>query len=181
MHIIPRTLRALRGFVLGIPLLLLGSWGAIACKSSPSPSSTGHTGAGGQGGCPVHPPEAQFVLEIRAEDGPVPPDTRVAAEWSAATEPPFVLSDKTTWKTLDDGVNLVCFVDGNPEPPIVDLAVLNCELWTSGAVNLFVEGTGYDAHEETLKPVMDEFCNQPMSTTVSIMLRRPDPDGGTMP
>lgn len=141
------------------------------------PKSSGHGGAGGEGGCPVRLPEPQFVLEIRAEDGPVPVDTRVAAEWSAAEEPPFVLSDPTTWKTLDDSVNLVCNVD-RTQPPPENLSVLVCELWTSGAVNLVVQANGYDSHEETLKPVMNELCGEPMSTTLSIVLHRPLVDAG---
>jgi hypothetical protein len=180
MRIFSMIFRASQGFVLGIPLLVATSLGPCGCKGSGPSSSSGDAGAGGEGGCPVHLPEPQFVLEIRAEDGPVPHDTRVAAEWSAANEPPFVLSDPTTWKTLDDSVNLVCMVDRSKPPP-VDLSVLVCELWTSGAVNLFVEGSGYSPHEETLKPVMNELCGEPMSTTLPIVLHRPLLDGGSLP
>ncbi len=168
------------GFVLGILVPLCAVAGITGCKGSGSSRTSSDGGSGGQGGCPVRLPEPQFILEIQAEDGPVPADTKVSAQWSAAEEPPFVLSDPTTWKTLDDSVNLVCIVD-RTKPPPTDLSVLVCELWTSGPVNLLVEGTGYMPHEETLKPVMNEFCQEPMTATMPVVLRRPLPDGGTMP
>ncbi len=175
-----RTPRSLQGFVLSIHLVIAAIGGVLGCKGPGSSPPHVDGGAGGEGGCPVRLPEPQFVLEITAEDGPVPGDTQVSAEWSAAKEPPFVLSDKATWKTLDEGVNLVCNVD-RTKPPPVDLEQLVCELWTSGAVNLLVNGSGYVTHEETLKPVMDEQCNQPMSSHVAIVLRRPLLDGGPLP
>lgn len=180
MRFFSMIFRGFSGFALGIPFIVTITLGAGACKSSGPPGSSGDAGAGGEGGCAVHLPEPQFVLEIRAEDGPVPKDTRVAAQWSAADEPPFVLSDPTTWKTLDDSVNLVCFVD-RTKPPPEDLSVLVCELWTSGAVNLFVDAAEYSPHEETLKPVMNELCGAPMSTTLPIVLHRPLLDAGPMP
>jgi hypothetical protein len=172
--------RVPHGFVLSIPLLIATNFGLCGCKDSQPHGPVGDAGTGGEGGCPVRLPEPQFVLEIQAEDGPVPQDTRVAIEWSAANEPPFVLSDPTTWKTLDDSVNLVCIVD-RTKPPPTDLAVLVCELWTSGAVNLLVEGTGYSPHEETLKSVMNERCGEPLSTRLPIVLHRPPLDGGPLP
>lgn len=180
MRLFSMIFRTFPGFVLGIPLLVAITLGAGGCKGSGPRGSSGDAGAGGEGGCPVHLPEPQFVLEIRAEDGAVPQDTRVMVQWSAADEPAFVLSDPTTWKTLDDSVNLVCMVD-RTKPPPEDLSVLVCEVWTSGAVNLFVEAAGYSAHEETLKPVMNELCGEPMSTTVPIVLQRPLPDAGPLP
>jgi hypothetical protein len=180
MRTYSRKLRSRLGFVLGIPIFFAIHIGTLGCRSSDSPNTPGDGGAGGEGGCPVRLPEPQFILEIRAEDGPVPVDTRVGAEWSAANEPPFVLSNPDTWKTLDDSVNLICIVDRN-QPPPADLSVLVCELWTSGAVNLSVAGTGYTPYEETLKPVMSELCGEPMSTTLSIMLHRPLPDAGISP
>lgn len=180
MRISSMIFRSFPGFVLGIPLLVATTLGVESCKRSGPPGPSGDAGAGGEGGCPVHLPEPQFVLEIRAEEGPVPKDTRVTAQWSAGDEPPFVLSDPTTWKTLDDSVNLVCFVD-RTKPPPEDLSVLVCELWTSGAVNLFVEAEGYSLHEETLMPAMNELCGEPMSTTLPIVLHRPLPDAGPLP
>lgn len=180
MHTLPRILRSHLGFVLGIPLLLTIALAPFACKGPRSPSSSGEGGSGGEGGCPVRLPEPQFVIEITAEDGTLPADTRVGAEWSAANEPQFVLSDPSTWKTLDDGVNLFCIVD-RTKPPPEDLPKLVCELWTSGAVNLFVEGAGYTPHEETLTPVMDEVCGGPMSAKVPVVLHRPLPDAGPPP
>jgi len=180
MHIFSRILRTCPGFVLGIPLSLIIAIALCGCKDSKPPGSSGAGGAGGEGGCPVRLPEPQFIVEITAEDGTLPVDTRVSAEWSAANEPPFVLSDPSTWKTLDDSVNLFCIVDRNKPPP-EDLPLLVCELWTSGAVNLFVEGTGYSTHEETLKPIMNELCGEPMSTKVSVVLHRPLLDAGPPP
>lgn len=168
------------GFVLGIPLLVVFYVGLSACRDSGPSHGPGDGGAGGSGGCPVRLPEPQFVLEMSAEDGFVPKDLRVTAQWSAADEPPFVLSDPTTWKTLDEGVNLMCIVDRSKPPP-EDLTVLKCELWTSGAVNVFVEATGYVSYEDTLKPLMNEVCGEPMSQTLPIVLHRPLPDAGPLP
>jgi len=169
-----------RRFILGIPLFVASMLGLYGCKSLGSPPSSADGGAGGEGGCPFRPPEPQFDLEIRAEDGPLPKDTRVSAEWSAGVEPPFVLSDPATWKTLDDSVNLVCHINRDMPPPD-DLSVLACELWTAGAVNLLIEGSGYVPHEETLKPVFDESCGRPIPMDLSITLLRPAQDGGTIP
>jgi hypothetical protein len=180
MRIFSMIFRTCPWFVLGVPLLVTTALGTSACTRSGPHGSSGDAGAGGESACPVHLPEPQFVLEIRAEMGPVPRDTRVVVQWSAADEPAFVLSDPTTWKTLDDSVNLVCNVD-RTKPPPEDLSVLVCELWTSGAVNLFVEGTGYSPHEVTLKPVMNELCEEPMSTTLPIVLYPPVPDAGPPP
>ena len=180
MYTFPNTFRLSSRFVWGILLPLATALAAIGCKGGGSSNTSGDGGAGGEGGCPVRLPEPQFILEIRAEDGVVPADTRVSAQWSAGDEQPFVLSDPTTWKTLDDSVNLVCMVD-HTKPPPNDLSVLVCELWTSGPVNLFVEATGYVAHEETLKPVMNEFCGEPMTATMPVVLHRPLTDAGTMP
>lgn len=181
MHTFPSIFRLSPRFVLGILLpLATATVGAIGCKGGGSSHTSGDGGAGGQGGCPVRLPEPQFILEIRVDDGPVPVDTRVSAQWSAAEEPPFVLSDPTTWKTLDDSVNLVCMVDRTMPPP-TDLPMLVCELWTSGPVNLLVEATGYVAYDETLKPVMNELCGEFMKATIPVVLHRPLPDGGTEP
>jgi hypothetical protein len=180
MSIASKLLRSLNRFVLGIPLLIACILAAHGCKGSGSPPSSADGGDGGEGGCPLRPPEAQFVVEIRAEDGPLPPDTRVMIQWTAADEPAFVLSDPNTWKTLDQDVNLVCNIDRSKPPP-TDLSVLVCELWVAGAVNIFVEGSGYQPYHDTLTPVMSELCGEPMPADVSIMLLRPVVDAGTTP
>src|SRR5262245_8651404 len=146
MSLASRLLRSHTGFVLGIPLVIAGMFAPFGCKHSGSPPNSAGGGNGGEGGCPVRPPGPLFRRGIRTEGGSVPVDTRVVAQWSAADEPPFVLSDPTTWKTLDEGVNLVCQVDRSKPPP-TDLSVLVCELWTSGAVNLLVDASGYQPHE----------------------------------
>jgi len=107
----------------------------------------------------------------------VPADTRVAVEWSAGEEPAFVLSDASTWKTLDDGVNLVCVVD-RTKPPPVDLDLLTCEIWASGAVNVRVEAMGYEPHTETLTPQMSEVCGGPMPMGGAGLLSRAKMDAG---
>jgi len=137
-------------------------------------------GLGGEGGCPVRAPEPLFVLDIRAEDGPVPPDTRVMVEWSAGVEPPFVLSDQTTWKTLDDGSNLVCVVPVGATPPVT-MTLLPCELWASGAVNVRVEAEGYEPHQATLSAEVSELCGVPMPMEVAVVLMRAKMDGGAPP
>lgn len=131
-------------------------------------------------GCPLLGTEPLFVIDIRADDGPVPADTEVAALWSAGAEPPFVLSDPATWKTLDDGVNLVCQVDRNAPPP-VDLSALVCELWANGAVELSVTAVGYLPQKQTLEPLFDERCDAPLPMKHAILLSRMALDGGTSP
>jgi hypothetical protein len=152
----------------------------VGCKEERPPPDSVDGGQGGEGGCPVRPPEPLFVLDIRTDDGPVPLDTSVSVEWSAGVEPKFVLSDTSTWKTLDDGVNLVCRVD-REKPPPVDLSALVCEVWASGAVNVHVEATGYEPHVETLKTVMSELCGGPMPMEVAVMLTRAKMDAGPPP
>jgi len=169
-----------RAFVVFISCIGGALLGLSACEGRSRPPVGVDGGTGGEGGCLVHPPEPLFVLDIRAEDGVVPPDTRVTVEWSAGAEPSFVLSDASTWKTLDDGSNLVCVIDRDKPPP-EDLASLVCELWASGAVNVLVEAAGYEPHEATLKPDMSEVCGEPMPMEVAILLTRAKMDAGSLP
>jgi hypothetical protein len=93
--------------------------GAAACGESGGSGGSAATsgpGAGGSGGngCPMGLPN--LTLTVRADEGPVPPDTRIRVRWSAADEPEFALDAPGTWKTLDDGVNVVCAVDRTAPP-----------------------------------------------------------------
>lgn len=165
---------------MGVGVLGVVLTGLSACESPPRPPPSVDGGQGGEGGCPVRPPEPLFVLDIRAEGEPLPPDLRIAVEWSAGDEPPFVLSDTSTWRTLDDGANFVCHLDRNKPPP-VDLATLVCELWTSGPVNVLLEAEGYEPHAQTLKPEVSELCGTPMPMEVAILLSRAKMDAGATP
>ncbi|WP_437586668.1 hypothetical protein [Sorangium sp. So ce1000] len=136
----------------------------------------GGAGAGDASGCPVGPRQALFTITVRAPGATVPPDTTVHIAWSAAEEPTFVLSDPTTWKTLDEA-NLVCAVD-RAHPPPEALETLVCELWTAGATRVEISGTGYDDFEQTLTPVMSEECESFLPQNVDIELV-PANDGGT--
>jgi hypothetical protein len=159
-------------------LVLTGLMGA-ACKESSPPPDAGTGGQGGSGGsCPVGP-VAMFTLTVTATDGPVPPDTSITVSWSAGQEPMFVLSDPTTWKTLDDGTNVVCHVD-RMQPPPSDLAMLVCDLWTSGPTLVKLDAQGYETHEETFSPEMSEPCGGPVPTEIALELMRPT-DAGTTP
>ena len=179
MRYAPTNVSLGKAFVLGI-------WGLVfvtlalalaGCDGKRPPPHDVDGGQGGEGGCPLLGAEPLYVLDIRADDGPVPPDTRVAVAWSAGEEPPFVLSEPATWKTLDDGVNLVCLVDWAAAPPL-DLSSLVCELWASGAVDVRVEASAYAVHEETLEPVLSERCGAPMPMKVAVVLSRAMLDGG---
>jgi hypothetical protein len=121
-----------------------------------------------------------FTVTITAEDGALPPDTTVAVDWSAGAEPPFVLSDPATWRTLDDGANVVCDVDRS-QPPPTNLDTLVCELWTSGATDVRVEAMGYAPQIETLTPDVSEKCGGPMPKQVAIQLKREMPEAGPLP
>ncbi|MDI1429292.1 hypothetical protein [Polyangium sorediatum] len=169
-----------RAFVFSLGLLRAVLAGLSACEHPKPPPPDVDGGHGGEGGCPVRPPEPLFVLDIRAEGEPLPPDLRIVVEWSAGDEPPFDLSDATTWKTLDDGANFVCNVDRSKPPP-TDLATLLCELWTSGPVNVLVTAEGFEPHAETLKPAMSELCGTLTPMEVAILLSRAKMDAGATP
>ncbi|UQA59661.1 hypothetical protein [Polyangium aurulentum] len=167
-------------FVLGAAgaLCLLGL-AFVGCKDHPHNPPPVDGGQGGEGGCPVQLHGPLFTVEVTAEGGLVPADTTITVDWSAGTEPPFVLSDPATWKTADDG-NVVCDVD--PAAPLpADLAALVCELWTSGPTAVFVEAKGFVPYKETLTPGKSEACEGPTPTVAEIQLAREVPDAGTPP
>jgi hypothetical protein len=147
---------------------------AAGCPSSPSGGPTG-SGDGGAGGCPSGP-HPSFLLDVEAESGSVPPDTEILVKWSAGDEPPFVLNDKSTWKTLD-AANIVCSVDPKGPPPTT-LAKLACELWTSGATEIVVKAKGYVTSDETHAPMDSDICKTPLSAVVTVVLMA-EPDAGT--
>ncbi|WP_437765508.1 hypothetical protein WME77_00045 [Sorangium sp. So ce764] len=146
-----------------------------ACKGAGGGGSGGSS-TGDASGCPMGPRQALFTITVRARGATVPPDTTVHIAWSAADEPIFVLSDPTTWKTLDEA-NLVCAVD-RAQPPPEALETLVCELWTAGVTWVKISGTGYDDFEQTLAPVMNEECESFVPQNVDIELV-PAVDGGT--
>lgn len=180
MRYAPTNVLFVRVFVSSVLVLLSVLLALASCEGSRPPPHAVDGGQGGEGGCPVLGAEPLFVLDIRADDGPVPPDTRVAVAWSAGEEPAFVLSDPTTWKTLDEGVNLVCQVD-RAAPPPVDLPSLACDLWASGAVDVRVSAAGYVPHEETLEPILSERCGSPVPMKVAVVLSRAKLDAGGSP
>jgi hypothetical protein len=142
------------------------------CNRDATPPPTGATTGPGEGGCPHGPPEALFTVTIQTDDGaPLPSDTTVSVRWSAGEEPAFVLDDPTTWKTLDDGVNAVCEPDAQAGP----VALLRCELWTSGATEVAVTATGYLELRETLTPATKEGCEEPIPSETALELD-PEPD-----
>lgn len=150
---------------------LAAALGLFACEET-APSGPGGTatGSGGAGGCAIAP-QPIFTLTLTAEDGPLPPDTKIVVTWSAGEEPPFVLSDKETWKTLEDSVNIVCEVDASKPPP-TDLEELVCKLWTSGATRVEVKAMGYMNHDQTFTPAQSEQCDGPVPSAVSIAIER---------
>ncbi|MBI4705949.1 MAG: hypothetical protein HY744_33065 [Deltaproteobacteria bacterium] len=150
-----------------LALWLAGEGGCDAGAGNGPPPS----GQAGAGGCPTGP-QAQFVLHVTAEDGPVPADTSLRVKWSVGEEPEFLLSDPTTWKTLEDGSNLVCQVDADAGLPPGGLDELVCELWTSGATEVEVSATGYGTDKRTLMPEQIEGCDGPIPADVPIELVR---------
>lgn len=155
---------------------LAAALGLFACEET-GPAGPGGTasGSGGAGGCAVGP-QPIFTLTLTATDGPLPPDTKILVTWSAGEEPPFVLGDKDTWKTLDDSVNIVCEVDASKPPP-TDLEELVCKLWTSGATKVEVTAMGYSDHDETFTPAQNDQCEGPVPSAVSIAIE-PEVDAG---
>ena len=148
----------------------------VACEDSgPTGTSAASSGAGGMEGCAVGP-QPLLTITITAEDGPLPSNTKIVVTWSAGEEPAFVLGDPSTWKTLEDGVNVVCDVHTAKAPPR-ELEELVCELWTSGATAVEVKAPGYVTYEETFSPAYSEACHGPIPTAVTIELEA-SPDAG---
>lgn len=127
------------------------------------------------------PPEALFTIEIATEEGKLPLDTTVAVRWSAGEEPAYVLNDPTTHKTLEDGSNVVCQPGGSVGAGGAGgmggmggqgggLAVLSCQLWTSGTTEVTVTATGYPELLETLKPETLDGCDSPIPSDVELIL-----------
>lgn len=154
---------------------LFGLWGvAVAaasfssCKESAPGGEGGGGGGGGQGGCPSEV-TAQFTVTLRAKEGALPADTEIRVTWSAGEEPVFALDDPESYKTLEDGSNLVCDVDPNNPAP-TDLEELVCHLWTSGPTRVEVAALGYVPLDETLVPEFIEGCDVPIPTNAEIEL-----------
>jgi hypothetical protein len=176
------------GCVLAHKVFVLGAAGTLAllalvfagCKDQPPKPLVIDGGQGGEGGCPVQLHGPLFTVKVTAEDGMVPADTTMTVDWSAGTEPVFVLSDPATWRTADDGANVVCDVDTGRRLP-AELAALVCELWTSGPTAVFVEAKGFVPYKETLTPGKSEACEGPMPIVAEIQLARAVLDAGTQP
>ena len=176
-------MRALRspGIVLALTCLVAAAAWPAGCKVT-AQATSGQTGAGGAGGdgggCPMGPPEALFTITVTSEDDEriLPPDTTVTVRWSAGEEPAFVLGDPATWKTLEDGSNLVCDVD-HDQPAPTDLTELHCELWTAGATEVEIQAEGYLDYLDTLTPLEKEDCDLPVPSEHELPLET-DPEAG---
>ena len=123
-------------------------------------------------------PQAMFELTITAEHGPVPQSTTVDVSWSAGHELTFALATPSTWKTIDDPVNLICDVDPGKPPP-ESLSALVCHLWTTDPTQIVVKAKGYTPHEETYAATYSEHCQKKVPTAIHIVLSPvPEGDGG---
>ena len=142
---------------------------AIAVSCSEGGGNNGG-GGGGEGGCGYNPPEALFTLVVQAPEAEVlPQDLTIVVRWSAGEEPTFVLGDKTSWKTLDEGSNIACVLD-HAAPVPTDLTELRCELWTSGTTEVEVQAAGYVPIDETLVPKLTSGCDVPVPSEVIVTL-----------
>lgn len=119
-------------------------------------------------------PQAMFELTLKADEGPLPPSTKIDVSWSAGQEPTFALDDPSTWKTIEQA-NLVCDIDPSKPPP-QDLAALVCHLWTTGATNLIVKAKGYTRFEKTYVSAYSDHCMSLVPTAVSVEIS-PEPQG----
>jgi hypothetical protein len=147
----------------------------FSCEEGTS-STTTTSGAGGAGGCPLSQPEALFTVIVSARGEALPNDTTLSVRWSAGAEPTFILGDRDTWHTLDDGSNVVCDIDHDAGVPS-DLEELRCELWTSGATEIEVGASGFVTYLETVTPEEREGCDHPIPSEVTVELV-PDLDAG---
>jgi hypothetical protein len=144
------------GVVIALATFSLAAAALGGCDDPATPGPDGGGGGGGEGGCPAQP-KPLYTLTITAPGKPVPPDTTLHVVWSAGEET-FALDNPSTWKTLDDGINVVCAVQRDAGPP-TDLDELVCQLWTTGATEVEVTAKGYVQHEETLRPLESELCD----------------------
>ena len=136
------------------------------------------SGTAGAGGCHDGPPEALFTIKVsQLNEEPLPPDTTVRVKWTAGEEPLFVLNDRESWKTLDDGSNVECQLDRDGPAPPSDLHELTCELWTNSATEVEVTAMGYLPLLETLQPMMLDGCEQPIPQIVELAIEI-DTDAG---
>ncbi len=168
-----------RGIVAGMLAVAL-AFGAMlpaACERSSGVSTAVTSGVGGgEAGCYNGPPVPLFVVTISAFEGTLPADTSVLVKWSTGEEPIFLLDDPSSWKTREDGSNLVCDVELDAGAP-TELESLRCELWTSGATELVVSGGQLPQHEQTLVPLDVPGCDEPVASDVEVVLGDM-PDGG---
>jgi hypothetical protein len=144
---------------------------AAACTTPKPPSGSGGGGqpSVGEGGyCPMGP-TSLLNLTILAAEGPVPLDTQLQVKWSGTDAETFKLDDKTTWKTLEDGVNLVCEIDLT-QPPPADLTTLVCHVWTNNATDVVVRATGYETYEKTHPLKQSQHCGGPVPSDVEVTL-----------
>jgi hypothetical protein len=121
-----------------------------------------------------------FELTITVAHGPVPRSTTVDVSWSAGQEPTFSLDQPSTWKTIDDPVNLICDVDPTKPPPDA-LPALVCHLWTAGATYVVVKAKGYTPLEKTYVPTFSEHCEAFVPTAIHVELAlAPEGDAGAL-
>jgi len=147
-----------------------------ACDGDSSGSGASSGGQGGEGGCPLAPAPL-FTLTVTAPGGSVPPDTHLVVRWSAAEEPLFALDDPSTWKSLDEGANVVCNVGGSAPPEELDALV--CELWTSGATEIEIGADHYVTQRETFTPPQSDLCEGPVPSAIAMALVREDDAGSS--
>lgn len=170
----PSGLARARKLACGLVALSL----AAGCEPPDSTSSTSSSGSGGSstggsggvagsGGCLITPQPTFGLRVLAADGGPVPPDTTIEITWSAGNEPPFHLDDETTWGTLETS-NIVCNVDPNVPPPI-DLAVLECALWTSSPTQVRVSAKYFLTKKHTYAAEPGDACD-PQPTPIEIEL-----------
>jgi hypothetical protein len=163
-------------------LILLAALGGVcgalfliaACNDALDPGVETAPGSEGAGGCDQSP-QPMLTLSLSASDGELPADTSIQVKWSAGTEPLLRLDDPSTWKSLEDGSNVIC--DLGDEPSKIPIAKLTCQLWTSGATQITVEAAGYVRATETFSPEQSERCHGPVPTAVAMELQ-PDLDAG---
>jgi hypothetical protein len=139
------------------------------CHDGPPETSGAGGGQPDAGSCGMGP-HPSFTLEITAADGPVPMDTQIAVKWSAGEEPVFMLSDASTWKTLETA-NIACSVDPKAPPP-TNLMTLSCELWTSGATEIRITAKGYTTSDKTYTQMTSDRCTMPLLTDIKVKLDR---------
>jgi hypothetical protein len=138
-----------------VPLMMLYA----GCEPEPAPTCPG--------------PSPAFRVQVKAEGGGLlAPDTKIAVRYGGNGEETFQTN-------APEPSPQVLFCALIPVGTTADkLEGVSCQLWTDGAAELKIEGTGFETYDRSLGATRGE-CG--IETTLMEILLRPTPTEGTTP